>query len=85
MLASADPTDFGKSILTVLARSAARPTEVTGAWLSFANALEYTADHCAGRHSQPANYPKRSRGMLSVSAESISRKVSAENVSRTPR
>ena len=39
VLASADPTDFGKSILTVLARAAARPTEVTGAWLAFANAM----------------------------------------------
>ena len=50
-IASADPIDFGKSILTVLARAAARPTEVTGAWLAFANAMEYTADRCPGRHS----------------------------------
>ncbi len=57
MLASADPTDFGKSILTVLSRSAARPTEVSGAVLSFANALAQlgpaTLARMIGRPSDP--------------------------------
>jgi len=39
VFARADPADFGKSVLSVLGRAAARPADVGGAWLRFSAAL----------------------------------------------
>ena len=39
LFARLDPADFGESVLSVLARAAARPAEVAGAWLRFGTAL----------------------------------------------
>jgi polyhydroxyalkanoate synthase len=39
LIARLDPADFGESVLSVLARAAARPTEVGDAWLRFGTAL----------------------------------------------
>src|SRR5258708_7200650 len=39
LIARLDPADFGESVISVLARAAARPAEVAGAWLRFGTAL----------------------------------------------
>jgi polyhydroxyalkanoate synthase len=39
LFARLDPADFGESVLSVLARAAARPAEAAGAWLRFGTAL----------------------------------------------
>jgi polyhydroxyalkanoate synthase subunit PhaC len=49
LLARLDPADFGQSLLSVLARSAGRPSEVAGAWLRFGAALAQTGQAATAR------------------------------------
>ncbi len=49
LFARLDPADFGESVLSVLARAAARPGEVGAAWLRFGSAMARVGPAAAAR------------------------------------